>query len=186
MAAIQTKEINLSHGKTRYLEAGSGEPLILIHGVSFQAGADDWRPAMQILSAKYRCLAPDMISWPPGDTRENIQAFPQLTDFVREFQDALGIKKAHVCGATMGGWIAGLYAYESPERCLTAILTGNPGFHGAPNDRLANWSLPADDTFRNPVARQMPGASDAEVDAIVAEKVKRRTRRAMRTPSPRP
>ena len=39
-----------------------------------------------------------------------------MTDFIREFQDALNIRSSHVIGATKGGWIAGLFAYESPNR----------------------------------------------------------------------
>ena len=48
-----------------------------------------------------------MIGWPPGDTYVHMDAFPYLTDFLREFQDALGLKSSHVMGATMGGWNRG-------------------------------------------------------------------------------
>ncbi|MCH7600307.1 MAG: alpha/beta fold hydrolase, partial [Myxococcales bacterium] len=111
-AAVTRKDVNLSHGKTRYLEAGAGHPVILLHGVSAAGSADDWRPAMGLLSARYRVIAPDMLSWPPSDTRDGIDAFPHLTDFVREFQDGIGLRSSHLIGATMGGWIAGLFGYE--------------------------------------------------------------------------
>ena len=72
--AITTKEVTLSHGKTRYLEAGTGHPLILIHGVSVVGGADDFRPAIDLLSPHYRVLAPDMLGWPPSDTYSAMDA----------------------------------------------------------------------------------------------------------------
>src|SRR5689334_4745946 len=84
-SAINTKEVNLSHGKTRYLEAGSGHPLVLLHGVAISGGADDWRPAISYLGQHYRVIAPDFVGWPPGDTYAHMDAFPYLTDFVREF-----------------------------------------------------------------------------------------------------
>ena len=172
-AAVMRQEVTLSHGKTRYLEAGTGHPIILLHGVSAAGGADDWRPAMGYLSARYRAIAPDMLSWPPSDTRDGIDAFPHLTDFVREFQDGIGLRSSHIMGATMGGWIAGLFAYESPDRVDKLVMTGNPGFHGAPNDRLAAWEIPSDDRVREQLLRQMEGVSEAEAEALVQEKIRK-------------
>ena len=37
-------------------------------------------------------------------------------DHIREFMDLLGIEKANIAGHSMGGWIATLLAYESPDR----------------------------------------------------------------------
>jgi pimeloyl-ACP methyl ester carboxylesterase len=172
-AQVTTKEVELSHGKTRYLEAGTGHPVVLIHGVALAGGADDWRPAIEHLSPHYRILAPDMIGWPPGDTYANMDAFPYLTDFVREFQDALGLKSSHIIGATMGGWIAGLFAYESPNRVDKLVMTGNPGFHGAPNDRLANLEPPDEEQVRRAISRVSPMLSTEEQETLVAEKVKK-------------
>ena len=39
-SSITEKYVELSHGKTRYLEAGTGYPTILIHGVGFAVGAE--------------------------------------------------------------------------------------------------------------------------------------------------
>jgi pimeloyl-ACP methyl ester carboxylesterase len=170
-SAVQSKEVTMTHGKARYLEAGSGDPILLVHGVAVAGGADDWRPAIELLAQKYRVLAPDMLGWPPSDTRQNIDAFPDLTDFLREFQDVMGIEKSHVIGATMGGWIAGLFGYESSHRVNKLVLTGNPGFHGAPNDRLAVWEVPADDRVREAVEKMAAGMDPAEVDALVKAKI---------------
>jgi pimeloyl-ACP methyl ester carboxylesterase len=170
-AAVQTKEVTLSHGKTRYLEAGTGHPLILIHGVAVVGGADDFRPAIDLLSPHYRVLAPDMLGWPPGDTYSAMDAFPYLTDFVREFQDALGIKSSHILGATMGGWIAGLLAYESPQRVDKLVMTGNPGFHGAPNDRLANFEVPSEERTREALTKVTPMLSEQERESLVKQKM---------------
>lgn len=169
--AVARREVTLSHGKTRYLEVGSGQPVILIHGVAIAGGADDWRPALEQFGTSYRFLAPDVIGFPPGDTRDNLDAFPYMTDFIREFQDALGIPSGHIIGATMGGWIAGLFAYESPNRVDKLIMTGNPGFHGARNDRLSNFQVPSEDAVRQALQKVAPMLSESEREALVQEKL---------------
>ncbi len=54
---------------------------------------------------------------------------------------ALGIEKAHICGASMGGMIAQVMAYRHPEhvRSLTSIMsmTGNPDLPQGNPDALA-------------------------------------------------
>ncbi len=171
--AVASKEVTLSHGKTRYLESGSGEPVILIHGVAVAGGADDWRPALDELGTGYRFIAPDMIGFPPGDTRANLDAFPYMVDFIREFQDVMGIRSSHIIGATMGGWIAGLFAYESPNRVNKLIMTGNPGFHGAANNRLSEFQVPSEDAVRKAIEKVAPMLSEAEREALVQAKVQK-------------
>ena len=169
--AVASKEVTLSHGKTRYLESGSGEPVILIHGVAVAGGADDWRPALDHLGTSNRFIAPDMIGFPPGDTRDNLDAFPYMVDFIREFQDALGIRHSHLIGATMGGWIAGLFAYESPNRVDKLVMTGNPGFHGAANNRLTEFQVPSEEAVRTSLAKVTSMLSDSEREELVKVKV---------------
>lgn len=172
-STVVSKEVTLSHGTTRYLESGSGHPVILLHGAGVAGGADDFRPALAELGTGFRWLAPDFIGWPPGDTYPFMDAFPYLTDFVREFQDGLGLRSSHLVGCTMGGWIAGLFAYESPQRVDKLVMTGNPGFHGAANDRLAQFQIPPEDRVRQAVENVGATLSEAERDALVKQKVKK-------------
>jgi pimeloyl-ACP methyl ester carboxylesterase len=168
--AVASKTVTLDHGKTRYLEAGTGAPVILLHGASVVGGADDFRPAIEYLSSQFRVIVPDIIGWPPGDVRANLDAFPYMTDFIREFQDELGLEKSHIVGATMGGWIAGLFAYESPNRVDKLVMTGNPGFHGSANNRLANFEIPSVEKTRDAIKLVAPMLSESEREALVQEK----------------
>lgn len=170
--AITTKEATLSHGKARYLEVGSGEPVILIHGAGITGGADDWRPAMERFGTQYHFLAPDYFGWPPSDApMPDTQAFSAMTDYIREFQDVLGLKSSHVIGATMGGWTAGMLAYESAARVDKLVMTGNPGFHGSDNDRLGTGGVPAKEAVIKHLTSLMPNASAAEIEALAKQKV---------------
>lgn len=172
-AATVSKEVTLSHGKTRYLEAGTGHPVILLHGAAVAGGADDFRPVLDRLGARYRALAPDFIGWPPSDARANVDAFPYMTDEVREFQDALGLKRSHIVGATMGGWIAGLFAYESPDRVDKLVMTGNPGFHGAANNRLAEYQIPSEERVREAIRKVASTLTESEQEDLVQEKLRK-------------
>src|SRR5437762_7258414 len=78
--------VTLSHGKTRYLEAGTGFPAILLHGVGYTAGGDSWLLNLEPLSkAGLRVLAPDFLGRGEGDRLDLEYSFAYLVDFVREF-----------------------------------------------------------------------------------------------------
>lgn len=144
-ADVAERFVELSHGRTRYLEAGEGPPVLLLHGVGFAPAADGWRLALSALSGSHRVIAPDFVGWGPGDQLEIGASFAYLVDFVRELQDALGIASSHVVGHSMGGWIASLLAYESPERVDRLVLVASGGLLTRPLPAMAGWT-PPDDT----------------------------------------
>src|SRR5436190_17943097 len=177
VSAIETsihKTVQLRHGKTRYIEAGTGHPLILLHLSSIESGADDCLATLDVLAPAFRVLAPDLLGFPPSDTLDGINAFPALVDFLREFQDALGIKSSHVVGASMGGWIAGLFAYESPDRCDGVVIGGHP-FTGAPNRGMLSFttdSVTPDARVRDWAEKRTLGYG-VDTEALLQEKLEK-------------
>jgi pimeloyl-ACP methyl ester carboxylesterase len=166
------KNVQLRHGRTRYIDVGTGPPLILLHQSSIEGGADDYLACLPHLQSHFRVLVPDLLGWPPSDTQDDIDAFPFLVDFLRQFQDALGLTRSHVCGVSMGGWIAGLLAYESPERIDRAIISGHP-FTGAPNRNMLDYSLESvtpDDGVRDWLTRVTSGTG-TDSAALLQEKL---------------
>jgi pimeloyl-ACP methyl ester carboxylesterase len=125
-ATITEKFVELSHGKTRYFEAGIGYPTLLMHGAGFLSGADGWMPVIPGLADKLRILAFDSLNWGPGDVFDQEFSFAYQVDHIREFMDALGIEKANVVGHSMGGWLATLFA-ESPDRVNKLVLVAAGG-----------------------------------------------------------
>ena len=121
------KYVEMSHGKTRYFEAGTGYPTILIHGVGYTGGGHGFFLNIGPLSSKLRVLAVDCLGWGEGDVLEQEYSFAYLVDFIREFQDALGLEKTNIVGHSMGGWLASLFAYESPERVNKLVLVASGG-----------------------------------------------------------
>jgi pimeloyl-ACP methyl ester carboxylesterase len=145
VTGVESVDVELSHGRTRYFAAGDGPPLLLLHGVAYHAGAESWLPVMPLLASTRRVLAPDFVGWGPGDQLEQGYSFAYLTDFAREFQDALGIDRCDVIGHSMGGWIASLLAYESPGRVERLVLVAPGGVEVRPLASMQTWTPPGPD-----------------------------------------
>ncbi|MEN4474429.1 alpha/beta hydrolase [Mycolicibacterium cosmeticum] len=98
------KTISVDGLVTGYLEAGAGEPVVLLHGGEFGAGAEiGWEHTIGALARHYRVLAPDMLGF---------GASAKVVDFndgrgmrirhIARFCDILGIDRAHFVGNSMG------------------------------------------------------------------------------------
>jgi pimeloyl-ACP methyl ester carboxylesterase len=88
-----------------YVEVGSGEPLVLIHGVGMRLEA--WAPQIAALQKTHRVIAVDM---PGHGASERIPSSSTLADFVAwlgALLDELAIRQANVAGHSMGALIAG-------------------------------------------------------------------------------
>jgi pimeloyl-ACP methyl ester carboxylesterase len=169
MAAVDVgvaeKYVNLSHGKTRYLEAGTGYPTILLHGVGFTGGADGWSLTMEPLAERHWVLAPDFLGWGKGDRLDLEYSFAYLVDFVREFQDGLGIERSNIVGHSMGGWVASLFAYESPNRVNKLVLASSGGTATRTLASMTQFQPPTREQLRAQLALRVK-APGLDLDAL--------------------
>lgn len=89
---------------TSYLEAGSGDPVVLLHGGEFGAGAElGWERNIAALGARHRVLAPDMLGF--GQSAKVIDfndGRGMRIRHISRFCAALGIESAHFAGNSMG------------------------------------------------------------------------------------
>ena len=73
---------------------------------------------------------PDMMASTPDNPAKPPYSIGDMADDAVGLLDALGIEKAHICGASVGGMIAQAVAYRCPERVWSLISimssTGNP------------------------------------------------------------
>lgn len=114
---------------TNYLEAGEGEPVILIHGSGPGVTAyANWRLSIPVLARKYRVLAPDIAGF--GYTeRKSDQAY-NLDFWVRhlsEWMDAVGVSKARFVGNSFGGALTLALTARHPQRVERLVLMGAAG-----------------------------------------------------------
>lgn len=118
-----TLQLSERRGTLSYRAAGTGEPLVLIHGVGMQSAA--WGPQLAALSHSHRVIALDM----PGHGGSGpLPPNATLTDYVAWLGgalDALQLGPVNLAGHSMGALIAGGFAVEHPDRLLrVALLNG--------------------------------------------------------------
>ena len=111
--------------RTRCLHAGSGEPLILLHGMGGHAEA--YFKNIVPLASRFHVYAIDMIGHGYTDKPEIRYGIPEFVDHVRKFLKAIGAKQAHIEGESLGGWVAAWLAIEYPEEVMSLILNTNAG-----------------------------------------------------------
>jgi pimeloyl-ACP methyl ester carboxylesterase len=118
--ALSPRTAKLKRYTLFYGEAGTGSPLLLIHG--YGAGLWVWEKQIEVLSQHHRVLALDLVGHGFSD-RPRISYTPDAyVDCVRDFMDRLGLEKAVLIGNSMGGGIAWAMAVLFPERVDKLIL----------------------------------------------------------------
>lgn len=111
--------------EVHYVEAGTGFPVILIHG--FDHSHYTWRLNQPALAERFRAIALDL----PGfgaSARTRLARFGVRTQAgaVRDFIRELGIDRAHVVGHSLGGTIALRLALEHPEVVDRLVVVDSP------------------------------------------------------------
>jgi pimeloyl-ACP methyl ester carboxylesterase len=120
-------------------EAGSGPPLLLLHGWPQHWWA--WRKLIPRLAERWRVLALDLRGWgwsdaPPGD-----YAKQTFADDVLAFLDAEGLDRVTVLGHDWGGYTSFLLAMDHPERVERLVVLDIPP-PWTPRPRPATLLLP--------------------------------------------
>jgi 3-oxoadipate enol-lactonase len=102
-----------------YDEAGSGLPLLLVHGWPYDRTM--WAGQLSGLATYARVLAPDLRGV-GGSTVRGPYTMDQYADDLAAFLDSLGIARAVVCGLSMGGYISFAMLRRHRDRIRGLIL----------------------------------------------------------------
>ncbi len=113
--------------------AGSGPPVILIHGHSFDRRM--WNPQFAQLSKKYRVIRYDIRGYGLSDMPVEGQSFLHADDVVA-LMDALKIPRANVVGLSLGAYIVADLLALYPDRLLTATMASGAVFNGPASHEL--------------------------------------------------
>lgn len=101
-------------------EQGSGEPLLLIMGLSYPSYM--WHRTRPFLAQNFRTIAFDNRGIGQSDVPEGVYPIAQMASDAAAVLDAASVPSAHVFGVSMGGMIAQEFALQYPQRVRSLIL----------------------------------------------------------------
>ncbi len=129
LAGLDSRQVQVGDFNIHYYEGGpqGAETILMIHG--FGADKDNWPRFSRQLTARYHVIALDLPGF--GDSSKPEASYDVGTQVERlnTFVKALGIRKLHLIGNSMGGHIAALYAARHPEEVLSVALFNNAGIN---------------------------------------------------------
>src|SRR5271168_1416553 len=122
-------------------EQGSGEPLLLIEGLSYPSYM--WHRTRPILAQTYRTIALDNRGVGQSDVPPGVYSIELMASDAAAVLDAAGVQSAHVFGVSMGGMIAQEFALQYPKRVRSLILgcTNAGGSHAIQAEPAALQAL---------------------------------------------
>jgi pimeloyl-ACP methyl ester carboxylesterase len=120
------KETLVFGQKIRYVEAGSGPTVILLHGLGGSSQA--WQFNIGPFAEKFHVFVPDQIGFGKSDKPLVNYRIRTYVDFLDQFCKQLKIERATLVGVSMGGWIAALFTAAFPDRVDKLVLVDAAGY----------------------------------------------------------
>jgi len=99
---------------------GSGEPLLLIHGLGY--GRWGWEPVRQPLERSFDVILFDNRGIGESDAPPGPYTVAELAADAAQVLDEAGVERAHVLGTSLGGMVAQELALTAPERVDRLVL----------------------------------------------------------------
>jgi pimeloyl-ACP methyl ester carboxylesterase len=120
---LELHEAQLPQGAVRYRELGTGEPIVLVHGLLTNSLL--WADVASVLGKDFRVIAPD---WPLGSHELPLRpgtdlSPPGLARMIADLLAALELEEATLVGNDTGGALCQLVAVQHPERVARLVLT---------------------------------------------------------------
>ncbi len=132
--AVEEQRIEVDGLPTRYLTAGEGPPLVLLHALG--ESVLDWQWVLSSLARAHRVYAPDMPGF--GGSAKLVADYSPafFARFAAAYLDALGIEGATVAGNSLGGHVALRLALSESERVSALCLIDSVSL-----GREVSWAL---------------------------------------------
>lgn len=124
-----------------YRVAGTGKPVLLVHG--FTLNRSIWDAQVAYLAARYQVITPDLPGH--GETPPVADGEPvTISGMARELltlMDRLGIQQAALAGHSMGGYVALALQKQAPERLSGLALVCTQARADTPEARQGRLAL---------------------------------------------
>src|SRR5205807_2446115 len=104
-----------------YEVSGSGEPILLLHGLGGRRGV--WQEIRPILAREHQVIAVDLPGFgeSPPLADAGVPIIPAQAYAVEQLLDELRIGRTHIAGNSLGGWLAFELARRGRAHSVTAL-----------------------------------------------------------------
>ena len=108
--------------KFKFIEEGTGEPLVLLHGLF--GALSNFQELIEYFKHHYKVVVPILPLFELDLLHTSVGG---LQKYLHKFMEARNYKGVHLLGNSLGGHVALLYLFKHPERTQSLILTGSSG-----------------------------------------------------------
>jgi pimeloyl-ACP methyl ester carboxylesterase len=125
--------------RIHYLEAGRGNPVILIHGMGGEGAR--WMPNIRGLAPSFHVFSPDQIGFGQSDKPLTIYHTGVFAGFLAGFMKNVGVRRAAFIGQSMGATVALYLAVHNPDLVERLVLVNCASFRSSsdPPAPPPNW-----------------------------------------------
>src|ERR671922_2807465 len=133
-------EIDLHGHRVIYRIAGSGPPVVLIHGMV--NSSRHWERVALRLADSYTVIAPDLIGHGESAAPRGDYSLGAHASGIRDLLTAIGVERASLVGHSLGGGVAMQFFYQFPQRTERLVLVSSGGLGPDVSPLLRTAALP--------------------------------------------
>jgi pimeloyl-ACP methyl ester carboxylesterase len=133
-------ETELHGHRVIYRMAGSGPPVVLIHGMV--NSSRHWEPVALRLAEDHTVIAPDLIGHGDSAAVRGDYSLGAHASSIRDLLAALGVERATIVGHSLGGGIAMQFFYQFPQRTERLVLISSGGLGREVSPMLRGAAMP--------------------------------------------
>jgi pimeloyl-ACP methyl ester carboxylesterase len=122
--AVSEEFVEVDGCRVRIAKDGKGPPLLYLHGAN---GPNLWTEFFDELAKRFTVMAPDHPSYGKSGEPEWLEDIGDLAYFYLDFIKQLGLKRVHLVGHSMGGWLAMEIAVRATDRLASLTLIAPAG-----------------------------------------------------------
>jgi pimeloyl-ACP methyl ester carboxylesterase len=139
-AQFEEWQIALHGRRAVYRIAGSGPPVVLIHGML--NSSSHWQSVALELARDHTVLAPDLIGHGDSAAPRGDYSLGAHAASIRDLMTAIGIDRATIVGHSLGGGVAMQFFYQFPQRVERLVLVSSGGLGHEVSPLLRTAALP--------------------------------------------
>lgn len=133
-------DVELHGHRMVYRTAGSGPPVVLIHGMV--NSSRHWQQVALSLADRYTVIAPDLIGHGDSTSPRGDYSLGAHACRIRDLLASLGVDSASMIGHSLGGGVAMQYFWQFPQRTDRLMLVSSGGLGPEVSPMLRTAALP--------------------------------------------